>query len=73
MTTTVLEPETQTGDGEEDGLTHTVVCVDCLPDLAICGKDVSGEPWFGPEDEAPNCCVVCEELAPRIVCPKCGF
>lgn len=43
----------------DDELVHTVC--DCAPDLAFCGKDMTGHEWL-PFTEYPDDCLVCEDL-----------
>lgn len=54
-----------------DDLSH-IVC--CNPDRALCGKDVSREPWCDEEiDEATDCeaCVNRRRLNPTCGDPEC--
>lgn len=53
-------PETAPAAGD-DHLTH-IACRICVPDIALCGKDMTGCPWL-PWDGSPDDCVVCEDLA----------
>lgn len=51
----------------DDHLDHWVCCED--PDLAFCGKDMTGRPW-SDFDEAD--CVVCADLWDAERCPRDG-
>lgn len=64
MTTATL-PDTVKAPTGSGSLIHTVCCDD---NRALCGRDVSRDPWRTPKrpDES---CVVCEELAEA---PTCG-
>ncbi|MFJ8153908.1 hypothetical protein [Streptomyces sp. NPDC094468] len=67
MTTPTLAPEpVASGDSTDDEI-H-VVC--CIVDVALCGTDVAGQPWYSDEDEAT--CVVCRDLEGR-PCERCGL
>lgn len=44
----------------DDDLVHTV-CSGCDPDLALCGKDMTGREWLAPVGY-PDDCVVCDDL-----------
>lgn len=50
----VLAPEVVDTDTGDVGVTHVVCCND---DIAVCGTDVSGEPFVWVEDAVD--CVVC--------------
>lgn len=45
---------------EEVDATHLTCCQD--DDLALCGADVTGEPWADEDDSADDDCTVCEYL-----------
>lgn len=52
--TTLTEAEPQaTGAGEDPSLVHTIC--ECNPDLALCGTDVTGEPWDQDGENCPEC------------------
>jgi hypothetical protein len=53
MVTAVYWPVLELADETDDYETHIVCCRD---DVALCGEDVSGDPWDDPEiDEAGDC------------------
>ncbi len=54
--TTAHDPAPETTDTGD--LTH-VVC-ECTPEIALCGADVSGQPWVDEGEETT--CVVCRDL-----------
>ncbi|MFJ1653474.1 hypothetical protein ACIOC2_19205 [Streptomyces sp. NPDC088337] len=65
---TTLAPEaTTTGHDSGDDLTHAIC--GCNEDLALCGADVSGEPWAGEAEEVN--CIVCQDLM-WSPCERCG-
>lgn len=65
---TVLAPEpTTTAQDTGDNLTHSVCA--CDDDLALCGADVSGQPWADDDEEVD--CVVCQDLMGE-PCARCG-
>lgn len=55
-------------DDNEPDIMH-LVC-DCNDDIALCGTDVSGEPWN--HDSDPDLCVVCADLD-VLDCQRCGL
>lgn len=66
MTALDTHPIPTTTDGDDIG--HLVCC--CNEDLAMCGADVTDEPWGA--DDTPEC-VVCRDLWPdETDCPRCG-
>jgi hypothetical protein len=62
---TALTPELGDTDTDGNGITH-VVC--CNEDIALCGTDVSGQPFVG--GDFPVDCVVCLDTD---ACPGCGL
>lgn len=56
MTAVQFQPAPVRADRDDD-LIHTTCCHD--DDLALCGADLTGEPWTEGGD---NLCVVCEAL-----------
>ncbi len=54
----LAEPLQRPAETAGDALIHTVCCDETR---ALCGKDVSSEPWVA-DAAHPNDCVVCEEL-----------
>lgn len=67
MTQTVISPAEVTDDNDDDGLIHSV-CI-CNEDIALCGEDVTDDPWTTYEECLPEDCIVCEMME---ICPKCG-
>jgi hypothetical protein len=65
MTALASEP-TITSTDDADGPVHAVCCIE---DVAICGKDVKGDPWVSDDEELT--CVVCIDLSTQR-CPRCG-
>ncbi|MGW1498964.1 hypothetical protein ACWCQW_10400 [Streptomyces mirabilis] len=61
---TTLAPECVETDTGDTAITHAVCCDD---DTAVCGTDVSGEPFVWVEDAVD--CVVCLHTDR---CPICG-
>ncbi|WP_128803687.1 MULTISPECIES: hypothetical protein [unclassified Streptomyces] len=61
---TVLAPEPVETDTADEGITHVICCDD---DTAICGTDVTGEPFV--DDSVAVDCVVCLRTP---TCPDCG-
>ncbi|MCI3277485.1 hypothetical protein [Streptomyces cylindrosporus] len=61
---TMLAPEPISTDTVDDGITHLVCCKE---DIALCGTDVSGEPYV--TEDVPIDCVVCLDFE---ACPVCG-
>lgn len=59
-----LAPELAETDTARGDLTH-VIC--CNEDIAVCGTDVSDEPFVG--DDVPVDCIVCLDAD---TCPLCG-
>lgn len=57
MNTDLAPTERIVGWGSDDDLDHTVCCDE---NIALCGRDVTDEPWV--EVGSPNQCVVCEDL-----------
>lgn len=66
MTSLAPEPKAAATHGDAD-LTHTVC--DCTPDIALCGTDVTDQPWADGSDEST--CVVCRDLE-DLDCPRCN-
>lgn len=66
MSTKLAPTERTTGWGSDDDLDHTVC--DCDENIALCGRDVTEEPWV---EDGPNPCVVCRELN-DLACERCG-
>ncbi|GHA01131.1 hypothetical protein ACFOOM_12385 [Streptomyces echinoruber] len=64
---TLAPEQTAAATQPGDDLTHTVC--DCSPDIALCGTDVTNEPWADGSEEAT--CVVCRDLEDQ-GCPKCS-
>lgn len=59
--TAVLDcPETGLADGDGDGDDGFNHIYHCDPDLAMCGKDLTGVPDVDPETGPDPVCVACE-------------
>lgn len=64
-----VDPETYFTAADDD-LDH-LFC-ECLPDLSLCGRDISEDRIVPPEAELSHPCVVCMDLE-EVACPRCGY
>lgn len=68
MTALDTRPDLRGTTEDSDELAHLVCC--CDDDTAMCGLDVTDEPWCVADDQE---CVVCRDLWPDDTpCPRCG-
>lgn len=56
-------------DAGDDELGH-IFCL-CNPDIALCGKDITGDEIVYSWDDGILPCVVCEALE-GVICSRCG-
>lgn len=70
---TILAQATDRPEKSRDGDDLSHVFCQCDPDLALCGRDITGEPKSDEVDWVPDedTCVVCDDLTDSL-CPRCG-
>jgi len=68
-TTTHLDPSATDTNADADDLDHTVC--GCNPNRALCGTDVTNEPWIEYAGPTPDDCIVCTHLEFK-PCQNCG-
>lgn len=68
MTDSIAGPNDTTLVVDDSIETH--VCCKCSPDIALCGEDMTGEPWSDWNGHRTSC-VVCDDLELQ-PCGKCG-
>lgn len=69
-TAPALDTEPSTTNNNDDGDILHYYC-DCEPEIAVCGKDLTGTAEVEKMGDNDQLCVVCEELF-DFPCKRCG-